>query len=714
MIANGSLDMRHAPVAGIRGNPWLAFSAVLLLFFLHTGTVMAESSLRDVTYATLPGNQLQISLELDGEPETPSSFTIDEPARIAFDFANTRNRLAERNLPISEGLVEGVSTAEAGGRTRVVVRLATMMAYETELDGNTFNIYLRERGSETAGGQSGIPPTNAGETSGRTLSSATPRTGIEDIDFRRGDEGAGRILVELTDESTQVDLRRDGSRVVAHFHNARLPERLQRRLNVVDFATPVEHIETKQDGSDIRMVISPTGQYDYMGYQVGNVFTIEFAPITPADQERRALQDQQFTGERLSLNFQDIEVRSVLQLIGDFTDLNVVVSDSVSGNLTLRLQNVPWDQALDIILQTKKLDKRVVDNVMRIGTFDELAEYELRQQEAAKQIEEVAPLRSEHFQVNYAKAGEVANLLRSTDSSLLSERGNVAIDERTNTLIIRDTERSLSDIRSLLNKLDVPVRQVLIESRIVIANDDFSRELGVRFGASGRGDAGSDDDFIVGGTRSGGLVPGGTGFDTGGAEGLLVDLPASGAAGSVGLAVGRIGDRLLQLELSALESEGRGEIVSSPRVITANQNTASIMQGVKIPYQSRGDDGPVTVFEDAALALDVTPQITPDERVIMDILVSKDSVGEIFADGVSINTQSVTTQVLVDNGETVVLGGIYERDRIESVDRIPFFGSLPAVGWMFRSTRNRDNNSELLIFVTPRILEESLSASRND
>lgn len=710
MTANGSLDMRHGDVVGSRGTSWLTFPAMLLLCFLHTGIAWAESSLQEITYARMPGNQVQISLLLDGEPELPSSFTIDEPARIAFDFVNMRNRLAERSVPISEGMVESVRTAEAGDRTRVVVQLAGMMAYETELDGNTFNIYLREQGSETAGH---VADTTPRATRG---AAAVQRAGIENIDFRRSEEGAGRILVELTDESTQVDLRRDGNRVVAHFHNTRVPERLQRRLNVVDFATPVERIETKQDGSDGRMVVSPTGQYDYMGYQVGNVFTLEFTPISAADEARRQQDKPEFTGERLSLNFQDIEVRSVLQLIGDFTGLNVVVNDSVSGNLTLRLENVPWDQALNIILRTKGLDKRITGNVMLVAPAEEIAAREQQKLQARQQIEELAPLRSEHFQINYAKAGELASLLRSADSSLLSERGNIAIDNRTNTLIIRDTELNLSDIRALISQLDVPVRQVLIESRIVIANDDFSRELGVRFGASGNRDIGNGDGLVVGGTRAGNFNFGGTtGFETppgSGNEGLLVDLPAAGAAGSVGLAVGRIGERLLQLELSALESEGRGEIVSSPRVITANQNTASIMQGVKIPYKTVSADGQAqTQFEDAALALDVTPQITPDERVIMDILVSKDSVGEIFTDGVSINTQSVTTQVLVDNGETVVLGGIYERDRVESVSRVPFFGSLPGVGWLFRSTRNLDNNSELLIFVTPRILQESLNAS---
>ncbi|MEX0729566.1 MAG: type IV pilus secretin PilQ [Aquisalimonadaceae bacterium] len=711
MTINGSMNMRDdASWTAPDRRPWVVTVAVMLLSLVYTGIASAESSLREITYATLPGNQVQISLKLDGEPETPSSFTIDDPARITFDFANTRNRLAERALPIGVGVVEGVSTAEAGGRTRVVVQLASMLAYDTELDGNTFNIYLRERDGDTARTAPDMAPRTA--TAPSAARAGTARTEIEDIDFRRSDEGTGRVLVELTDDRAQVDLLRDGNRIVARFENARAAERFQRRLNVVDFATPVETIETRQDGNDVRMVISPTGNYDYLGYQSGKVFTIEFTPITPAEEERRAREDPQYTGERLSLNFQDIEIRSVLQLIADFTGLNVVVSDSVTGNLTLRLQNVPWDQALDIILRTKGLDKRIVDNVMLVAPAEEISERERLDLQARQEIEELAPLRSEYFQVNYAKASELAELLRSGDTTLMSERGHVTLDDRTNTLIIRDTDRNLSDIRALLNRLDVPVRQVLIESRIVIANDDFSRELGVRFGASGRGDVGDNDGIQVGGTRPGGLSPGTTGFVVGGSEGMLVDLPVTGAAGSVGLAVGRIGDRLLQLELSALESEGRGEIVSSPRVITANQRTASIKQGVEIPYQEASASGATSVsFQEAVLALDVTPQITPDDRIIMDIEVSKDTVGTVFGGVPSIDTQSVTTQVLVDNGETVVLGGIYERDRRNVVSRVPFFGSLPGIGWLFRTNLDVDNNSELLIFVTPRILEESLSSS---
>lgn len=698
---------RAASAQGRRRSPTARLGIKLLMAaagLLLAAEAMAENALRDISYSTLSGNRVQISVELENPPEEPSSFTIDDPARITFDFPNTRNRLESRSMQIGVGAIEGVSTAEADGRSRLVLNLSEMTEYDTRIEGNTLHIFLGGAPDDAPAGDTTV--TTLGDDEAET---APPGSALEDIDFQRGSDGAGRVVIELNDDRVPVDLRRSEGQIQARFRDTEVPERLQRRLNVVDFATPVETIETRQDGSDTLMRIQPIEgeDYEYMGYQAGNQFTIEFRPVT---EEEREAEEPEYTGERLSLSFQDIEVRSVLQIIADFTGLNVVVSDSVTGNITLRLQNVPWDQALDIILQTKGLDKRVTDNVMLVGPADEIAARERQQLEAQQELEEMAPLRSEFFEINYATAAELAGLIRSEETSLLSSRGQVAIDERTNTLIIRDTDQNLSSIRSLVNRLDVPVRQVLIESRIVIANDDFSRDLGVRFGASASG-----NDAVIGGTQDGAFefAGGTTGFETpagSGQEGLMVDLPVDDAAGSVGLAVGRIGDRLLQLELSAMETEGRGEVVSSPRVITSNQKTASIRQGVEIPYQEATASGATNVsFQEALLALDVTPQITPDERIIMDLEVSQDTVGQVFAGVPSIDTQSVTTQVLVDNGETVVLGGIYERERREQESRVPFFGSLPAVGWLFRNRQAVDENSELLIFVTPRILQESLS-----
>ena len=463
----------------------------------------------------------------------------------------------------------------------------------------------------------------------------------------------------------------------------------------------------------MRIEISSIGEYEHLAYQSDNQFTIEIRETTKEEQEQRRKQEFGYTGERLSLNFQDIEVRSVLQLLADFTGINIVVSDTVSGNLTLRMQNVPWDQALDIVLKTKGLAKRENGNVMLIAPSEEIAAREKLELESQKQIEELAPLYSDFIQINYAKAADLAELLKSGDSSLMSERGKATIDNRTNTLLVQDTAEKLEDVRKLIALLDIPVRQVLIEARIVIANNDFSRDLGVRFGASGNSSKGRD--FIVGGgTRPGNINYGTTpGFEVpadSGNEGLLVDLPVANPSGSLGLALGKIGSSLIQLELSAMQLEDRGEIVSSPRVITSNQQKAVIQQGVEIPYQEASSSGATSVsFKEAVLQLEVTPQITPDDRIIMDLQVNKDSVGEIFGGVPSIDTRNISTRVLVDNGETLVLGGIYEQEKGKQTERVPFFGSLPGVGWLFKTEAKTDQKQELLIFVTPKIIAQNLS-----
>jgi type IV pilus assembly protein PilQ len=508
-------------------------------------------------------------------------------------------------------------------------------------------------------------------------------------------------------------MRQQAGNIVLDLKNASLPEVLQRRLDVTDFATPVKIIDTESRDGGVRMKISAIGAYDHLAYQSDNQFTVEIRETTEAEKEERRKQEFGYTGERLSLNFQDIEVRSVLQLLADFTGTNIVVSDTVSGNLTLRMQNVPWDQALDIVLKTKGLAKRENGNVMLIAPSEEIAAREKLELESQKQIEELAPLYSDFIQINYAKASDLATLLQSEDSSLMSDRGKVTTDERTNTLLIQDTAEKLEQIRRMVALLDIPVRQVLIESRIVIANNDFSRDLGVKFGASGNAD--SSDRFIVGGGTQPGDINYGynPGFEVpagSGNEGLLVNLPVANPSGSLGLALGKIGSSLIQLELSAMQLEDRGEVISSPRVITSNQQEASIQQGTEVPYQEASSSGATSVsFKDAVLELKVTPQITPDDNIIMDLKVSKDSVGTMFAGVPSIDTRNVSTRVLVENGETLVLGGIYEQERGKEVERIPFFGSLPGVGWLFKTESKTDQKQELLIFVTPKIIKQGLA-----
>ncbi|MFO7859359.1 MAG: secretin N-terminal domain-containing protein, partial [Ectothiorhodospiraceae bacterium] len=530
-----------------RSSMLLAAATGLLL----SAEALAENTLRDISYSTLPGNRVQVSLDLEEAPEDPNSFTIDDPARITFDFPGTRNGLSERTVDVGVGLVEGVTTAEAGGRTRVVLNLADMTEYETEIEDNTFNIFVggRDEGGSNESG-SGSDTQRVGGSD--APDEAPSGSALQDIDFERGEDGTGRILVDLNEANIPVDMGRSGGEVRVVFRDAEVPEELRRRLDVVDFATPVKSIETRQDGDDTVMQIEPVedAEYEHLGYQAGSRFTVEFQPLSEEEQEAR--EEQEYTGERLSLSFQDIEVRSVLQLIGDFTGLNMVVSDDVTGNITLRLQDVPWDQALDIILTTQGLDKRRNGNVILVAPAEVIAQREQQQREAEQQQEELAPLRTEFFEINYANADELAELIRAEETSLLSERGQVATDSRTNTLIVQETDSNLSDVRSMINRLDVPVRQVLIESRIVIAQDDFNKDLGVRFGASANQTIGSNDGLLFGGTQPGqqnfeqdegsGEFNDGdsqtTGFGDEGTEGLLVDLPADGASASAGLAIG--------------------------------------------------------------------------------------------------------------------------------------------------------------------------------
>jgi type IV pilus assembly protein PilQ len=669
---------------------------------IHAAEAETDNALKAVEFSSLPGNKAQIVLTLEKPANTPLSFTIDNPARIALDFPGTKNMLGQRNQEIGIGMAQSLTSVEAQGRTRVVVNLTEMVPYEAHAEGNQVILTLQGGGVQQSVASAAVAAAKGG-----------PMPEITNVDFRRGENGEGRIIVTLSDASIPVDMQQETGRVVVDFYRSRLPEELARRLDVLDFATPVKTIDTYARGENVHMVITPMGNYDHLAYQTGNVFTIEVRSITAEEADEAKKDEFGFTGERLSLNFQDIEVRSVLQLIADFTSINVVVSDTVSGSLTLRLKNVPWDQALDIILKTKGLGKRQNGNVMLVAPSEEIAAREKLELEAQAQIQELEPLYSEFVQINYAKASDIAGLLISEQTTLLSDRGKATVDERTNTLLVQDTAKKLIDIRKLVARLDIPVRQVLIESRIVIANDDFAKDLGVKFGLSRNTSFPNNSNrAIIGGKQDGDTVVDTiTGFEApsgSGIEGLITDLGVANPTGSLGLAIGRLGDKLLQLELNAMEMEGRGEVISSPRVLTSNQKAAYIESGTEIPYQEATSSGATNVqFKKAVLSLNVTPQITPDDRIIMDLVVNKDSVGQIFANVPSIDTKEVATQVLVNNGETLVLGGIYERETLDEVDRVPFFGELPMIDWLFKTTRKSDDKSELLIFVTPKIVKES-------
>jgi len=680
---------------------------------MSLGTVHA-AVLKNIQFSGLPGNKVQVELALDSAPGQLKSFSTDNPARIAIDLMGVSNDAGKATIPIDIGKAVSVRALEAGGRTRVVVNLNSATPYSTKVEGNSVFLTLGQVNS-LAKSVTQSPVVRSSMETGRAVTS---------IDFRRGEEGEGRVLVNLSSASSVVDVKQQGDKVLVDIKGASLAAELANRLDVLDFATPVKTIDVSSTGDGVRLSITPLGVYEFLSYQMDKLLIIEFKPLTQQQQEELAADKFPYTGEKLSLNFQSIEVRSVLQLLADFTDMNLVASDSVGGSVTLRLNNVPWDQALDIILKSKGLAKRITGNVMMVGPQAEVAAQEKLELEAKKQVVELSPLMTEFFEVSYAKAADLVTILKSTGGSsgrgnsndrLISRRGNVTVDARTNTLLVQETAEKLVEIRRIVERLDRPVRQVMIESRIVIANDDFTRDLGVRFGLTGI-DQSNDALSMVGGGLAGNVIPSQIIFDAqgAGAEGLLVDLPANSPAGAIQFVVGKIGSSLLQLELSALQTEAKGEVISSPRVITSDQIEAEISQGVEIPFQEASSSGATsTSFEEAELRLTVTPRITPDDRINLELNITKDSpdFSNIQPGGVPINTQEVSTTVLVNNGDTVILGGIYERSKDHSVRKVPFFGDLPGVGVLFRKEFKQDNNRELLFFITPKILKDNLSVN---
>ncbi len=699
-----------------------------LLFAGASASAQEGNRLQDIQVQSLPGQRVELKLIMSGTAPEPLAFTIDDPARIALDLPDTTLGLTSRRRDVNLGPLDTILTAEANGRTRVVLNLGMMVAYETEASGNTVTITLGDGDNYDAGTTqfaSAVTSQSYTSSGGRAITS---------VDFRRTRDGGGRVIVNLTDPSTPVDIRQEGGRVVAVFKDTSLPAELMRRLDVMDFATPVTTVDTLRTNMDARIVISADGKYEQLAYQSDNEFTIEVNPAPDTQEQGSTLfsETKEYEGQRLTLNFQDIETRAVLQLLAETSGRNIVVSDTVQGNVTLRLRNVPWDQALDIVMTTKGLDMRQNGNVIIVAPAEEIAARETADLEAKQAIAELEPMYSEFLQVNYAKASDLAALISAdaADNSMLSERGSIAVDERTNTLLVHDTAERLQNIRRMVTTLDIPIKQVLIESRIVVVNDDFSRDLGMRLGVTAYNENSTDGVTVISGTGRGtdtmiGSVLDNLADPNNGSiypievpqlnNRYNVNVPIADAAGRFALAILET-DYLVDLELTALEAEGRGEIVSTPRVITANQKQASIKQGVEIPYQQSASSGATTVqFKEAVLELTVTPQITPDNNIIMDLTVSKDNVGDIISTGglggtvPSIDTRSVETQVLVADGQTVVLGGIYETERRETIKKVPFLGDIPVVGNLFKSRQRVDNKAELLIFVTPRILEEGSS-----
>lgn len=657
-------------------------------------------TLQDVSFSSLPGDRTQVTLSFDGQPPEPTGYTIERPARIAVDLSDTRSGLESRNISLGSGNAQSMTVVQTKDRTRLIFNLVELAPYQTSRSGNSLVLTI----GASEGGSAAMAQSESSSSQPATSSRSRAEFGVTGVDFRRGQNGEGRVIVSLGDSKTPVDLTESGGRIRLVLEGAEVPADLRRRLDVTDFATPVTRVDTYMEGNNAVIEIRPEGSYDYIAYQADKVFTVSVEPLTEEEAELRREDKFPYTGDKLSLNFQDIEVRSVLQLIADFTGLNLVASDTVSGSITLRLQNVPWDQALDLILKTKGLDKRQIGNVLLVAPADEIAARERLELETTKQIAELAPVRLDIIQVNYAKAADIVALIQA-DEELISDRGFVSSDARTNTISVRESTDKLEQIRRLVTTWDVPVRQVLIEARLVRAQTDLAEELGVQWGAAGRSNVNSgENNFGFGGAIGQGQF--GSPVNLGG---LNVDLGVS-RANSSSVSFGYIGsDFLVDLELSAFESDGQAEIVAQPKVVTADRQTARIQSGEEIPYQEASSSGATSVsFKEAVLSLEVTPQITPDDKIIMDLTVNQDSRGEVTNGIPSINTNEVTTQVLVRNGETVVLGGIFQSETSTTVTKTPFLGDIPYLGRLFTRKSSIDERSELLIFITPKILKGDL------
>lgn len=687
-------------------------AGVLLAILALSATSAFANELTSIQATPLGGGRVKLDLTLSKTAPEPRSFTIDNPARIAIDLPNTEPQLNKRHQPVHIGAVNNIRTAAAGGLTRVVVDLTSMMPYKTHVSGKHIYITLGESSKQSA--------TTFGPSSGHDKSVQAKSTRVTAIDFRRGDDNAGRVLVRLSNTHAQANVQKRGEKVIVSLQNTTLPKKLMQRLDVRDFATPVQNIDALRRDGNTRLVIHAKGQYKQLAYQSNDLLAIEIKPLTKA--EKSAAKKNKFSGKRLTLNFQNISVRAVLQILADFSGLNMVVSDSVGGNITLRLQNVPWDQALHIILKTKGLAMRRKNNVVLIAPAKEMAAHEKMQLQSQQQIQKLVPLETTFIQINYAKASNLSALIKSQGNSMLSDRGSVTVDNRTNTLLVQDTAKHIANIRKLVQRLDVPIRQVLIESRIVIVNKDFTRDLGVRFGGSVvhpknnglvsvSGNATGAQNFansFLNATAPNNAITSGNVPSVN--NNLMVNAPKVSPVGQLAVAILN-SNYLVDLELSALQAEGHGQIISRPHVITSNQHEALIKQGIEIPYQQASSSGATNVqFKDAVLKLKVTPQITPDDNIIMDLDVSKDNQGSDVASATggsipSIETREVKTQVLVANGDTVVLGGIYETKQRISVNKVPLLGDIPLLGFLFRNKTKEHHKKEMLIFVTPKIIK---------
>jgi type IV pilus assembly protein PilQ len=713
----------------------------------------AQNVIEDLSVNKAAGGRTVVTMTLKEAPAgTPAAFSIVSPPRIAIDFANTTNALGRTLQEVNEPILRSLNVVQAGPRTRVVFNLTRLQSYETKVEGRVVTLSM----FDAAGATQADAGAEVTRFAPKQTDAVSASYGLRDVDFRRGKDGEGRIVIELSDAGAGFDIKNQGKALIVDLLRTTVPRNLERKIDASDFGTPVLSVDTFQQGPNARMVIEPKGLWEHTAYQTDNRLIIEVRPLIEDPNKLTQGTRGGYKGDKLSLNFQDVAVRSVLQVIGDFTGLNIVVSDTVAGNLTLRLRDVPWDQALDLVMQTRGLDMRKNGNVVYIAPKEELATKEKLELESKQQITDLEPLKTELFQLNYQKADAVQRMLQGGSSSgggagaapgaaaatssgggILSKRGSAVVDSRTNLLMVQDIPAKLDEVRRLLVRLDIPVKQVMIETRIVVADDRFSRQLGARFGQQTAQKI--SDKYVVGSSGQIGQIDNvtrdGTVTFTSGATPIAagvppwrqlvqsipgtlgVNLPVANAAGQLALTFLNLGSgNMVNLELSAMEANNRGKVVSSPRLVTSDNNRAIIEQGTEIPYVSTGgQSGPTVAFKKAVLSLAVTPQITPDNRIIMALEIKKDSVGiNVAVQGggsiPSIDTKNLTTQISVNNGETAVIGGIYEENTRSDVSKVPLLGDLPYVGALFRNTSKSENKTELLIFITPRVVSESLSS----
>jgi len=681
--------------------------------------IVMAANLKTLDVASLPGDRVELKLSFDGPVTAPRGYTTEQPARIALDLPGVTSQLGARSRDLGVGNARSVVVVEATDRTRIIVNLTKLAPYSTRVQGNDLFVLVGEGAAALQG--TAIPAPTAARPAPRPAAVPAPARAavpagraIRNVDFQRGELGEGNVIIDLSDPTISPDIQEQGGKILLNFAKTQLPDPLRVRLDVKDFATPVQFVNSSVGATGATVTIEPSGSFDYSSYQTENRLTISVRPLTNEDVARRNVERNVYTGEKLSLNFQDIDVRSVLQLIADFTNLNLVASDTVQGGITLRLQNVPWDQALDLVLKTKGLDKRKVGNVLLVAPADEIAARERQELESQRQIQELAPLRRELMQVNYAKAADIAKLFQSVTrgENVETERGSITVDERTNNIIAYQTQDRLDELRRIVTQLDIPVRQVMIEARIVEANVGYNKALGVRWGGSTnlRG----KNNWTAYGLDNNGDEAGNTGADVG-SNTPFIDLGAADATSGIGLGF-VTNNVLLDLELSAMESTGNGEIVSQPKVVTSDKETAKILKGTEVPYQEASSSGATTVsFKEASLSLEVTPQITPDSRIIMEVKVTKDEPDYLNAVlGVPpISKNEVNAKVLVNDGETIVIGGVFSNTQSKTVDKVPFLGDVPYVGRLFRRDVVSEAKSELLVFLTPRIMNnQAIAVSR--